>query len=227
MTFTLRSGASGRALRLRSAVAAAAAVAFLVLPACGDADVKSGAAVIVDDQRTSIATLQDKVAAIAAERARTGQDAVPPAEQNRIQIQRIIVHRILERTAVAQGVTVTPSEVDARIAALEQQFGSKEFATQVAGANIAPDDLHTFIADDLLGQKIGEALVPGAQTDAELQQRQNQLNEVLINTAHEVDVAINPRYGTFDPSSGQVSPPTNPLVQSESPAAEQPTQSGQ
>ncbi len=227
MTFTLRAGVSGRALRSRLAIAAVAAVAFLVLPACGDADVKSGAAVIVDDQRTSIATLQDKVAAIAAERAKTGQDAVPPAEQNRIQIQRIIVHRILERAAVGQGVTVTPSEVDARIAALEQQFGAKEFATQVAGANIAPDDLHTFIADDLLGQKIGEALVPGAQTDAELQQRQNQVNEVLINTAHEVDVAINPRYGTFDPASGQVNPPTNPLVRNESPPAEQPTQSGQ
>ena len=175
---------------------------------------------IVDDQRTSIATLQGKVEAIAAERAKTGQEAVPAAEQSRTQIQRIIVHRILERAAAAQGVTVTPSEIDDRIAGLEQQFGGKEgLASQVAAANIAANDLRTFLADELLGQKIGEALAPGAQSDAEQQQRQNRLNDLLIRTAHEVDVAVNPRYGTFDPSSGQVNPPVNPLVQRESSSA--------
>jgi FKBP-type peptidyl-prolyl cis-trans isomerase (trigger factor) len=178
--------------------------------------------VIVDDQRTTIDTLQAKVEAITAERARTDQQAVPAAEQNRTQIQRIIVHRILERAAAAHGVTVTPSEIDARLADLERQFGGKEgFAVQVAAANIAASDLRTFINDELLGRKLGEALVPGAQTNDELQQRQNELNDLLIKTAKETDVVVNPRYGTFDPSTGQLKEPTNPLVQRETPAPAQ------
>jgi len=197
---------------------AAMAVAAVALSGCGDAPLKSGAAVIVDARRTTIATLQGKVDAITAERARTGQDPVPSAEQSRTQIQRIIVHRILERAAADHAVTVTETEIDDRIAALEQQFGGKDgFAVQVAAANIASGDLRTFIRDELLGKKLGETLVPGAQTDAELQQRQKALNDLLIQTAKETDVAVNPRYGSFDPSTGQLNEPANPLVQQQSP----------
>ena len=205
-------------LRRLLAVGAAMAAAVVALSGCGDTQLKSGAAVIVDDQRTSIASLQGKVDAITAERARTGQDPVAAAEQSRTQIQRIIVHRILERAAAAHGVTVSETEIDDRIAGLEQQFGGKEgFAVQVAAANIAPGDLRTFINDELVGKKLGETLVPGAQTDAELQQRQRALNDLLIQEAKQTDVAVNPRYGSFDPSTGQLNEPINPLVQRQSP----------
>jgi outer membrane murein-binding lipoprotein Lpp len=205
-------------LRRLLAVGAAMAAALVALSGCSDTQLKSGAAVIVDDQRTTIASLQGKVDAITAERARTSQDPVPAAEQSRTQIQRIIVHRILQRAAVAHGVTVSETEIDDRIAGLEQQFGGKEgFAVQVAAANIAPGDLRTFINDELLGKKLGDTLVPGAQTDAELQQRQRALNDLLIQEAKQTDVAVNPRYGSFDPSTGQLSEPTNPLIQRQSP----------
>jgi hypothetical protein len=46
----------------------------------------------------------------------------------------------------------------------------------VAG-NIAPGDLRTFINDELLGNKLGEACSRG-QTDAELRQRQQQVNDL-------------------------------------------------
>jgi hypothetical protein len=205
-------------IRRLLAIGAAMAVAVVAFSGCSDAQLKSGAAVIVDDQRTTISTLQGKVDAITAERARTGQDPVAAAEQSRTQIQRIIVHRILERAAAGHSVTVTATEIDDRIAGLEQQFGGKDgFAVQVAAANIAPGDLRTFINDELLGNKLGEALVPGAQTDAELQRRQQQLNDLLIQTAKQTDVAVNPRYGSFDPSTGQLNEPINPLVQQQSP----------
>jgi hypothetical protein len=216
---SLRTGAPRVIRRAQLIAVAAAAVAAVAVTGCDAAQARAGAAVIVDDQRTTVDTLQAKVDAITSERARTGQQAVPAAEQNRTQIQRIIVHRILERAAAPHGVTVTPSEIDARIADLERQFGGKEgFAVQVAAANIAPSDLRTFINDELLGQKLGEALVPGAQTNDELQQRQKALNDLLIKTAKETDVVVNPRYGIFDPSTGQVKEPTNPLVQRETPA---------
>jgi outer membrane murein-binding lipoprotein Lpp len=205
-------------LRRLLLVGAATAAAVVALSGCGDTQLKSGAAVIVDDQRTTIASLQGKVDAITAERARTKQDPVPAAEQSRTQIQRIIVHRILQRAAAAHAVTVSETEIDDRIAGLEQQFGGKEgFAVQVAAANIAPGDLRTFINDELVGKKLGETLVPGAQTDAELQQRQRALNDLLIQEAKQTDVAVNPRYGSFDPSTGQLNEPTNPLVQKQSP----------
>lgn len=205
------------------ALALAAVTAVISIGGCGtDGPLQAGAAVIIEGERVTVGEIQDKVEAIVAERDRVnvllqaaGQEplqAVDSTLESRQQIQRLIVHRILENAGAVHGVTVTESEIDDELATLEEQFGSADaFAQQIAAASIAPGDLRTFVGDSILQTKLGEALVPNAATDEELSQRQDEVNNLLITTATELHVTVNPRFGAFDPSTGQV-------VQAEDPA---------
>lgn len=204
-----------RFIRRWLVVAIAATIAVLSVGGCASVDPsRSGAAVIIEGDRITIDELQDKVELIAQEREAAGAQPVPAADESRQQIQRMIVHRILENAAAAHDIAITPSEIDQRIAELEQQFGGADaFAAEVAARSIASTDVRTFISDDLMVTRIGEALVPGAASQEELARRQDELNEFLIATARELEVTVNPRYGTFNPETGQVDPPESPAVQ--------------
>lgn len=200
-------------LRRRLAIAPVAVVAAAVVTGCGSGDpLRAGAALIIEEERISIGDLHDKVEAIEVERARFGLE--PVEGEARQQIQRLIVHRIMESAAAEYGVTVTQTEIDEQISQLEGQFGGEEqFAEQVATASIAAEDLRWFIGDGILQTKLGEKLVPNATTEAELADRQNEVNEVLVAAAKDLHVVINPRYGTFDPNTGQVNAPVDPAVE--------------
>jgi len=213
---------SYRAIR-GSALAGVVLAAGLMLTGCGPAT--AGAAVIIDGQRIPISVIQDKVEAVTAARAQGGLEQIPPDVLAREQIQRLISHEVVVRAGAQRGITVSDGEIDKTIADLETQFGGEQaFQDQVTAQNIAPGDLRTFVQDFLTGDALTKDVSGGATSEAELAAAQEQINTLLNETAQSLEVRVNPRYGVWDPQTGQISDAASDLSVPETPATVAPGQ---
>jgi len=213
---------SYRAIR-GSALAGVVLAAGLALTGCGPAT--AGAAVIIDSQRIPISVIQDKVEAVTAARAQGGLEQIPPDVLAREQIQRLISHEVVVRAGAQRGITVSDGEIDKTIADLETQFGGEQaFQDQVTAQNIAPGDLRTFVQDFLTGDALTKDVSGGATSEAELAAAQEQINALLNETAQSLEVRVNPRYGVWDPRTGQISDAASDLSVPETPATVAPGQ---
>lgn len=201
--------------RLGSRLRAAAGVAITVtaLAGCSGAPVKAGSAAIVEGRRIPVSALDSTVSSLLAVRTRSGDPATPSPELYRDQLRRKVVLAVVDRAAAAQGVSVTEGEVAGRRQLyLSQAGGQSQLQAQAAGSGIAPGDLDDYIRESLLTDKIGAHLVPGA-TGAKGKTRQQQAtNDLLVKTAQDMDVTINPRYGTWAPSQGSIEPTVDSFV---------------
>jgi SurA-like N-terminal domain len=192
-------------LRIRGpAMAGLVLAAGLALTGCGPA--KAGAAVIIDQQRVPISEIQNKVAAVSTARAQLGLEPKPADELAREQIQRLISHEVVARAGAQRGITVTDGQIDKTIADLQTRFGGAQgFQEQVVAQNIAPGDLRTFVQDFLISDALTRSVSGGATSDADTAAAQQEINALLSEVAQGLGVSVNPRYGVWDPETGQVS----------------------
>ena len=211
-------------LRIRGpAMAGLALAAGLALTGCGPA--KAGAAVIIDQQRVPISVVQNKVAAVSTARAQHGLEPKSADELAREQIQRLISHEVVLRAGAQRGITVTDGQIDKTIADLETRFGGAQgFQEQVVAQNIAPGDLRTFVQDFLISDALTKSVTGGTSSEADTAAAQQEINALLIEVAQGLGVSVNPRYGVWDPKTGQVSAARNELSVSESAPAVPPGQ---
>jgi hypothetical protein len=190
--------------RSRNAFVSVAAVALLasapLLAGCS-ADSHPGAAAVVGDERITLAEVQSQVETVReAQRDQPNADDLI-AQTNTLTIDTVtflVRLEVVERAAADNGVEVTRGEVqDARDAA-ERSVGGAEALRQSAinpaeGMPLAGEQIDMVLRSNLLIQGLAEAI--GAQADAE---GQALLNRVLADTAEEIGVDINPRYGEWD-----------------------------
>ena len=124
---------------------------------------RGGAAALVADQR--ISTEQVSAAVGRVLEARGGQFSGPAdtAELQRQQLGRLINADVLAAAAREKGVTVSSSEVDARLAQFRDRFGGqRELEQQAARVGVARGQLRDFVRDLVLSDKLGTALLSGA-----------------------------------------------------------------
>jgi hypothetical protein len=198
-------------LRIRGpAIAGLVLAAGLALTGCGPA--KAGAAVIIDQQRFPISVIQGKVDAVSTARAQYGLEPTAADELAREQIQRLISHEVVLRAGAQRGITVTDGQIDQTIADLEIRFGGEQgFQEQVVAQNIAPGDLRTFVQDFLISDALTKSVTGGSTSDADTAAAQQEINALLNEVAQGLGVSVNPRYGAWDPKTGQVSATGNEL----------------
>ncbi|MEU9354725.1 SurA N-terminal domain-containing protein [Streptomyces griseoloalbus] len=182
------------ALLLTAAIAAAAPL----LTACGN-DAHPGAAAVVGGERITVSQLEDRVDEVrAAQRA-----AVPDEAQYQQAIARtgsltrdtlhgMVLDRVLERAARDEGVSVTPREVQEMRAGLEQQAGGAEAleAAWLQQYGIPPQRLDDNLRLQLQAQKLAQRL--GTDTS------RPEFWKALSEAGKELDVDVNPRYGSWD-----------------------------
>jgi hypothetical protein len=184
--------AIGRSARRRRIVALTAATgALLLLTGCGGA-IKAGSAATVGDDTLSesaVSDIADEVNAIAA----AGEiDQALPAGEVYLRIVALWVDmEITEALAEAEDVTVTDAEIDAFIA----QFDDAQLAQIAAGSAIPTSQLERAARTVLLQQKLPTELAPGANPAAQ----KRALSAAKTETAAELGVSVNPRYGSWDP----------------------------
>ncbi|MFJ4281725.1 SurA N-terminal domain-containing protein [Streptomyces massasporeus] len=182
------------ALVLTAAIAAAAPL----LTACGN-DAHPGAAAVVGGQRITVSQLDERVGEVrAAQRA-----AVPDQAQYQQVIARtgtltrdtlhtMVLDRVLHRAAENAGVSVSRKEIQAMRSGLEQQAGGAKAleTTWLQQYGIPPQRLDENLRLQLEAQKLAEKL--GTNTD------RPEFWKALSDASKDLNVDLNPRYGTWD-----------------------------
>ncbi|MGV9286454.1 SurA N-terminal domain-containing protein [Streptomyces sp. NPDC003719] len=206
------------ALLLTAAIAAAAPL----LTACGN-DAHPGAAAVVGDQRITVAQLENRV-----DEVREAQRAAVPDETQYQQVvarsgtlardtlHGMVLDRVLHRAAQDAGVTVTRKEVQQMRTGLEQQAGgAKELETVwLQQYGVAPERLEENLRLQLAAQKLAEHL--GTDTS------RPEFWQALSKASKQLDIDLNPRYGTWDVQKSSRVDATAPWVREVAEAGNQP-----
>ncbi|MFE6285923.1 SurA N-terminal domain-containing protein [Streptomyces sp. NPDC057877] len=187
-----------RRRRTALVLTAAIAVAAPLLTACGN-DAHPGAAAVVGGQRITVAQLENRV-----DEVRSAQRAAIPDDTQYAQaiagsggltrdtLHGMVLDRVLHRAAEDAGVTVSRKEVQEMRGGLEQQAGGAK-ALETAWLQqygVPPKHLEENLRLQLEAQKLAAQL--GTDTS------QPVFWQALSEASKELDVDLNPRYGTWD-----------------------------
>ncbi|MGP3969530.1 SurA N-terminal domain-containing protein [Streptomyces sp. 6N223] len=197
---------SSRTRRSRSrnaalSVSAAALLASVPLLSGCSTDAHPGAAAVVGEQRISLSEVQSQV-----ETVRDAQRELPEADDliarsntlTRETVAFLVRMEVVEQAAAEQGVEVTRRDVQQARQQAEASVGGAEELRQSAlvpaqGMPLAGEQIDMVLRSNLLISGIAEAI--GAGADPEGQMR---VTRLLTDTAEEIGVDINPRYGEWD-----------------------------
>ncbi|MFF0203543.1 SurA N-terminal domain-containing protein [Streptomyces sp. NPDC005017] len=206
------------ALVLTAAIAAAAPL----LTACGN-DAHPGAAAVVGGQRITVSQLENRVEEVRdAQRAAVPDDAqyaqvvARTGTLTRDTLHGMVLDQVLHHAAEDAGITISRKEVQQMRAGLEQQAGGAD-ALRTAWLqqySVAPQRLDENLRLQLEAQKLAEKL----ETDTS----QPAFWKALSEASEELDIDLNPRYGTWDTQKvGRVDAKT-PWVRDVTTGAQQP-----
>lgn len=184
--------------RRRTALLLSAAIAAApLLTACGN-DAHPGAAAVVGGQRITVSQLETRVNEVReAQRA-----SVPEAQYEqaiaktgtlaRDTLHNMVLDRVLHRAAQDAGVTVSRKELQQMRSALEEQTGGAEAleAAWLQEYGIAPERLDENLRLQLEAQKLAAEL--GTET------ADPAFWNTLAKASKDLDVDLNPRYGSWD-----------------------------
>ncbi|MDT0381963.1 SurA N-terminal domain-containing protein [Streptomyces sp. DSM 42041] len=190
--------------RRRSAVTVSTAAALLLaaplLTGCGETH--PGAAAVVDGDRISLAQLQSRVG-----EARAAQRKMPQGEQmirrtgqlTRSTLDGMIRHRVVEQALKDAGVGVSRSELQRQRDVYEQQTGGAKGFRQalLEQQGIAPSAADDWVWLNVAVQKVAKAW----DIDPASPQGNQELNKRFSELSGEMDIVVNPRYGTWDAKS--------------------------
>ncbi|MFJ3672325.1 SurA N-terminal domain-containing protein [Streptomyces sp. NPDC090106] len=185
--------------RRRTALLLSAAIAAApLLTACAN-DAHPGAAAVVGGQRITVAQLETRVNEVReAQRAAVPDDAqytqaiAKTGTLARDTLHGMVLDRVLHRAAEDAGITVTRKEIQAMRTGLEQQAGGSKAlkSAWLQQYGIAPERLDENLRLQLEAQKL--AAVLGTDTS------QPAFWAALSKASKELDVDLNPRYGSWD-----------------------------
>jgi hypothetical protein len=182
--------------------AAALAVATLAvagLSGCG-AQERLGSAAVIDGHQISIDELQADTRAYV--KTVPGADT---AEVQRALLQREILSRIISAEAREVGVHVSPAAVAKQRDDLLPSVGGRsgllrQLAAGQSPVILAPSMIDRWFKDQVLYRRIATKLAVGG--DPQSQDSIAATTKALIDTGHDMDIRVNPRYGTWSTRNG-------------------------
>jgi hypothetical protein len=178
-----------------------AVVSVLGLSGCGKVD----SAATLGDITISQASAQEIVDEVLAERAKvdTSQMQLQSGSAlNRSQLRFTIVTTLFDEIAKELKLSITSTELTQAESELITQSGGQEaLAQNLVAAEIAPKNFDRYIRAIVTSNKIQDALLASGVAQEEVSARISQ----LVNAkAAQLKVEVNPRYGTWDPTTGDI-----------------------
>ena len=173
----------------------------LLLSGCSNVD----AALTMGDTKITTAELQANVDLILAERAKvdTSQMQLESGAtllRNQLNFQLLLAG--FAELAKEFSIQVTSSEIAARRAQIvEQVGGADELPAALVSASIAPGDLDGYLRAVVTTEKLGQAFTQIGGAEAEIQ---TQVQKLLVDKLNNLKIKVNPRYGKWDETTGQV-----------------------
>lgn len=186
---------------MKKFLALLAVVSVLGLSGCGKVD----SAATIGDITISQASAQSIVDEVLAERAKvdTSQMQLQSGSAlNRSQLRFTIVTTLFDEIAKELKLSITSTELTQAESELITQSGGQEaLAQNLVAAEIAPKNFDRYIRAIVTSNKIQEALIASGVAQEEVSARISQ----LVNAkAAQLKVEVNPRYGTWDPTTGDI-----------------------
>ena len=186
---------------MKKFLALLAVVSVLGLSGCGKVD----SAATLGDITISQASAQAIVDEVLAERAKvdTSQMQLQSGSAlNRSQLRFTIVTTLFDEIAKELKLSITSTELTQAESELISQSGGQEaLAQNLVAAEIAPKNFDRYIRAIVTSNKIQEALLASGVSQEEVSGRISQ----LVNAkAAQLKVEVNPRYGTWDPTTGDI-----------------------
>lgn len=191
--------------KYKKLIALAGAGLVLVLTACSG----QSSAASIGNTEIPLSTVQDTINEILKERNKVETEGLTLAtgvELNTNAIRFHVISVIFDDIAEKIEMTVTDAELAARREDIISQIGSEDgLAFALVGAQIAPQDFERYMRTVILAEKIGAALESQGETAADGSGIQN----LIIAMGKEKEVSINPRYGSWDYETGNITPPAD------------------
>lgn len=186
---------------MKKFLALLAVVSVLGLSGCGKVD----SAATLGDITISQASAQAIVDEVLAERAKvdTSQMQLQSGSAlNRSQLRFTIVTTLFDEIAKELKLSITSTELTQAESELITQSGGQEaLAQNLVAAEIAPKNFDRYIRAIVTSNKIQDALIASGVSQEEVSARISQ----LVNAkAAQLKVEVNPRYGTWDPTTGDI-----------------------
>ena len=186
---------------MKKFLAPLAVVSVLGLSGCGKVD----SAATLGDITISQASAQAIVDEVLAERAKvdTSQMQLQSGSAlNRSQLRFTIVTTLFDEIAKELKLSITSTELTQAESELITQSGGQEaLAQNLVAAEIAPKNFDRYIRAIVTSNKIQDALIASGVSQEEVSARISQ----LVNAkAAQLKVEVNPRYGTWDPTTGDI-----------------------
>ena len=176
-------------------------ISVLALSGCGNVD----SAATIGNITISQSSAQKIVDEVLAERAKvdtSGMQLQSGSALNRGQLRFSIITTLFDEIAKELKITVSSTEMaKAKSDLITQSGGQDALAKNLVAAEIAPSNFDVYIRAVVTSNKIQEALKASGVAEADVSARITQ----LVNAkAAELKVKVNPRYGTWDQTSGEI-----------------------
>jgi hypothetical protein len=180
-----------------------AVLSLATVTACGQLNTAATLGDITISQASFEATVTELVKA--REEFDTSQMQLEEgATLNRSQLRFFIITTIFDEIAKELKLGVTNSELTTtRTNMIEQSGGEAAFAKNLVAAQIAPSNFDAYVRAIIISDKINAALKASGIADADISAR---LSELVKAKAIELKISINPRYGTWDNTNGDIVP---------------------
>jgi hypothetical protein len=178
------------------------------LTACGS-PVQAGAAATMNDSTISTADLHSAVDSWqdllkANPRAREQLQLAFPDSEQRSVLSNLIQIQIGKQTAKDAGLTISPAEIDDVVNKLSQGQGQAAFDLGAMTIGVPPESSRDFAELVAIENKLGM----GEATD---EARVTKVKGALVQTAKDMHIKVNPRFGSFDPNNFSLAPAVTKL----------------
>jgi len=189
--------------RRLTAAAGLACAATLLLSGCSDA--RLGAAAVVDGDAIPVTDLQDAT--------NEYLEIIPGGDPKQAQVailQSMIISEVLDEVAQDNGVRVPDGKIAAERDDLFESFGGRRGLVRTLANSqqqptiLAPSGVERWVKDRLLFNAIAEEVGGGPlnTADPEAQQVLVEVQDQLTKAGEDLDIEVNPRYGTWNPKRG-------------------------
>jgi hypothetical protein len=164
-------------------------------------------AATVGSIKISQATVQTSIDDIMAERDTvdtTEMQLATGEDLNRSQMRFHILTELLIEIGTKVKITVSKAEIDTRRASITDQVGGPTgLPAALVGAGIAAKDFDQYLQGIIIAEKLGQAL---QATGVAQDQIGAAIQKLVVDTANEKKVTVNPRYGVWDSATADVVP---------------------
>jgi hypothetical protein len=180
---------------VKKVISIAAVSAALLLTGCSQVN----SAATVGSIKISQATVQTSIDDIMAERDTvdtTEMQLATGEDLNRSQMRFHILTELLIEIGTKVKITVSKAEIDTRRASITDQVGGPTgLPAALVGAGIAAKDFDQYLQGIIIAEKLGQAL---QATGVAQDQIGAAIQKLVVDTANEKKVTVNPRYGVWD-----------------------------